>query len=47
MSRGTWHIQAMWETMYLLRTRFGSERAGKIIETPLSFIAEKEDVLHT
>jgi hypothetical protein len=40
------HIQEMWETMDLLRVRFGSERARKIIEAASSFTTEKEDKWH-
>ena len=40
------HIQTMWETIDVLKTRFGPECARKIIETPASLLSEKEDVLH-
>jgi len=35
-------IQHMWETMDLLRARFGSEWARKIIETPSFLLSESE-----
>jgi hypothetical protein len=40
------HIQTMWGTMDILIARFGSERARKIMETPSSFIHEKEEGSH-
>src|SRR6267154_1676883 len=36
------HIQETWETIDLLRARFGSERAQKILDTPSSLLSEEE-----
>ncbi|MBV9227933.1 MAG: hypothetical protein JOZ18_01375 [Chloroflexi bacterium] len=39
-------IQALWQTIDLLKARFGPERAQKIIETPPSCTTEKEEGTH-
>jgi len=40
------HIQEMWETMDILRARFGPERARTIIDTPSSGLSVQEDGPH-